>query len=112
MTGTWEDSYPYNANSTFALHPQFIRLPAAGVVEDDEYRTLRNELNALSEIDYERVNRHKLRLLRRAFERHGTRTAALHRRQQTLAHPLCRLLHAARRNGHARLYPLGRLRPL
>ncbi|HAK85198.1 MAG TPA: 4-alpha-glucanotransferase, partial [Alistipes sp.] len=46
MTGTWEDSYPYNANSTFALHPQFIRLPAAGVVEDDEYRTLRNELNA------------------------------------------------------------------
>lgn len=30
MTGTWEDSYPYNANSTFALHPQFIRLPAAG----------------------------------------------------------------------------------
>lgn len=42
-----EDSYPYNANSTFALHPQFIRLPAAGVVEDDEYRTLRNELNAL-----------------------------------------------------------------
>ena len=28
MTGTWEDSYPYNANSTFALHPQFIRLPA------------------------------------------------------------------------------------
>ena len=76
MTGTWEDSYPYNANSTFALHPQFIRLPAAGVVEDDEYRTLRNELNALPEIDYERVNRHKLRLLRRAFERHGTRTAA------------------------------------
>ena len=35
MTGTWEDSYPYTANSTFALHPQFIRLPAAGVVEDD-----------------------------------------------------------------------------
>ena len=76
MTGTWEDSYPYNANSTFALHPQFIRLPAAGVVEDDEYRTLRSELNALPEIDYERVNRHKLRLLRRAFERHGARTAA------------------------------------
>jgi len=35
-----------------------------------------NDLNALPEIDYERVNRHKLRLLRRAFERHGTRTAA------------------------------------
>ena len=22
MSGTWQDSYPYNANSTFALHPQ------------------------------------------------------------------------------------------
>lgn len=76
MTGTWEDSYPYNANSTFALHPQFIRLPDAGVEEDDEYRRLRDELNALPEIDYEQVNHNKLRLLRRAFERHGARTAA------------------------------------
>lgn len=74
MSGTWEDSYPYNANSTFALHPQFIHLPAAGVEEDDEYRRLRDELNALPEIDYERVNHNKLRLLRRAFERHGART--------------------------------------
>ena len=40
------------------------------------------------------------------------RLQGLHRRQRTLAHSLCRLLHAARRNGHARLYPLGRLRPL
>lgn len=76
MTGTWEDSYPYNANSTFALHPQFIRLSAAGVDEDDEYRRLRDELNALPEVDYVQVNRNKLRLLRRAYERHGARTAA------------------------------------
>lgn len=76
MSGTWEDSYPYNANSTFALHPQFIRLTAAGVEEDDEYRRLRDELNALPEVDYVGVNDNKLRLLRRAFERHGTRTAA------------------------------------
>ena len=26
MTHTWTDSYPYNANSTFALHPMFMRL--------------------------------------------------------------------------------------
>lgn len=26
MTGTWTDSYPYNANSTFALHPMYLRL--------------------------------------------------------------------------------------
>ena len=76
MSGTWEDSYPYNANSTFALHPQFIRLTAAGVEEDDEYRRLRDELNALPEVDYVRVNDNKLRLLRRAFERCGARTAA------------------------------------
>lgn len=76
MTGTWEDSYPYNANSTFALHPQFIHLPAAGVEENDEYISLRDELNALPEVDYERVNNNKLRLLHIAFERIGARTLA------------------------------------
>lgn len=76
MTHTWEDSYPYNANSTFALHPQFIRLTEAGVEEDDAYRSLRSELNALPEVDYERVNGAKMRLLREAFARHGARTAA------------------------------------
>ena len=76
MTGTWEDSYPYNANSTFALHPQFLRLTEAGVEENDEYHRLRDELNALPEVDYERVNRTKDDLLRKAFARHGARTAA------------------------------------
>ena len=76
MSGTWEDSYPYNANSIYALHPQFLRLTAAGVAEDDEYRRLRDELNALGEVDYERVNRTKERLLRAAFARCGARTAA------------------------------------
>ena len=75
MTGTWEDSYPYNANSTFALHPQFLRLTEAGVEEDEEYRKLRDELNALPEVDYERVNNTKRELLRKAFERDGGRTA-------------------------------------
>lgn len=69
MTRTWEDSYPYNANSTFALHPQFIRLQQAGVEADEEFLGLQAELNALPEVDYERVNRTKERLLRRAFAR-------------------------------------------
>ncbi|MBQ5358417.1 MAG: 4-alpha-glucanotransferase, partial [Alistipes sp.] len=34
MTGTWQDSYPYNANSTFALHPQFLHLPAVGKLKN------------------------------------------------------------------------------
>ena len=66
MTRTWQDSYPYNANSSFALHPQFIHLPAAGVRADKAYRALRDELNALPQEDYERVNNEKMRLLRKA----------------------------------------------
>ncbi|OUO19648.1 4-alpha-glucanotransferase [Alistipes sp. An31A] len=76
MTRTWEDSYPYNANSIYALHPQFLRLTAAGVAEDEEYCRLRDELNALEEVDYERVNAAKERLLRATFARCGARTAA------------------------------------
>ena len=67
MFGTWEDSYPYNPNSTFALHPQFLNLPAAGVKVDDEYKALQSELNALDQIDYEKVNNNKIALLRKAF---------------------------------------------
>lgn len=69
MTGTWQDSYPYNANSTFALHPQFINLEAAGLKPDEEFEALKKELNALPQIDYERVNNEKTRLLRQVFAR-------------------------------------------
>ncbi len=69
MLHTWEDSYPYNPNSTFALHPQFVNLPAAGVEEDAEYKALQTELNALDKIDYERVNGAKLAFLKKAFEK-------------------------------------------
>ena len=69
MLHTWEDSYPYNPNSTFALHPQFLHLPAAGVKVDEEYKALQAELNALDQIDYERVNSLKLELLRKAYEK-------------------------------------------
>ena len=68
MTLTWADSYPYNAVSSFALHPQFLHLPDAGVRVDKEYRALRDSLNALPRIDYEKVNGEKMRLLKKAFE--------------------------------------------
>ena len=71
MTHSWMDSYPYNANSTFALHPQFINLPAAGVKVDSAYKKMRAELNALPKVDYEKVNSEKDRLLRKAFEATG-----------------------------------------
>ena len=76
MLGTWEDSYPYNPNSTFALHPQFINLPAAGVEVDEEYKYLQAELNALDQIDYERVNTAKLALLRKAYDETFTKLSA------------------------------------
>ena len=69
MFHTWEDSYPYNPNSTFALHPQYINLPAAGVRKDKEYKALQAELNALDQIDYVRVNKAKLALLRKAYDK-------------------------------------------
>ena len=67
MSRSWTDSYPYNANSTFALHPQFISLPEAGVKKTKEYKALQKELNALPRIDYERVNNEKTRLLQATF---------------------------------------------
>ena len=73
MFGTLDDSYPYNANSSFALHPQFINLPAAGVPVDKEYLKLQKQLNSFvkdgrPETDYVSVNREKRRLLRKAFD--------------------------------------------
>lgn len=69
MTGTWQDSYPYNANSTFALHPQFINLKAAGVTQTKALKALQAELNSLEQIDYERVNNAKIEYLHKAFDK-------------------------------------------
>ncbi|MBR2064307.1 MAG: 4-alpha-glucanotransferase [Bacteroidales bacterium] len=82
MLHTWEDSYPYNPNSTFALHPQFLHLPAVGVKEDEEYKALQAELNSLEQIDYERVNAAKLELLKKAFAKTFKKLSAKKEYQQ------------------------------
>jgi len=78
MTKTWVDSYPYKANSIFALHPQFIRLEEVGTLKDEKrreyYSNLGKELNALKEIDYERVNNAKQDYLREIFAETGGNT--------------------------------------
>ena len=74
MTHTWQDSYPYNAVSSFALHPQFIHLPDAGVRRSPEYKALKASLEALPQIDYEKVNEAKTALLRKAYVRDGSKT--------------------------------------
>lgn len=67
LTHTWRDSYPYSANSSFALNPMYIRLQDIGTPGDSafvaEMENLRLELNALPQIDFERVMEAKLRYL-------------------------------------------------
>ena len=78
MTGTWQDSYPYNANSTFALHPMYLRLDAMGRLADPErqryYDNLGRELNRLEQIDYEAVNNAKNAFTRELFDEQGEAT--------------------------------------
>lgn len=78
MTGTWTDSYPYNANSTFALHPMYLRLSEMGTLDDPErrhhYENLRHELNDLTQVDYERVNNAKTEYARELFAQSGKTT--------------------------------------
>ena len=68
MTRSWQDSYPYNAVSSFALHPQFIHLPAAGVRQDASYKAMKAHLESLPEVDYEAVNGAKMDLLHKLYE--------------------------------------------
>ncbi len=70
-THTWLDSYPYNPVSSFALHPQYANLQAMGIRLSREDKALQKELNSLRQIDYERVNNAKDRLMRARFSECG-----------------------------------------
>lgn len=78
MTGTWTDSYPYNANSTFALHPMYLRLSDMGRLSDPArqayFDNLGKELNELETVDYERVNNAKRDFTRELFAEQGAAT--------------------------------------
>ena len=71
ITHTWQDSYPYNSISIYALHPQYTDLRQLPEIKNEERKThfeqLRQELNALPQIDYERVNTAKMEYLRELF---------------------------------------------
>lgn len=77
MSHTWVDSYPYNANSCFALHPMYLRLEALGTLADkgrrEYYENLRGRLNALEQIDYEAVNKAKIEYFNEIFDQEGKR---------------------------------------
>ena len=78
FTHTWQDSYPYNAISIYALHPQFVDLRQLPALKDEalraHYETLRQELNALPQIDYERVNEAKRSYMHHLYEQEGKKT--------------------------------------
>lgn len=69
--GGWEDSYPYNPVSSFALNPMYIRLQEIGVKVDAAFSRKRNALNALAEIDYPAVFKAKTEYMRRGYEAQG-----------------------------------------
>jgi len=83
ITGTWQDSYPYNSISIYALHPQYMDLRQLPPLKDEARRQYfeqqRQELNVLSQIDYERMFKTKMEYLHELFAQEGAkvrRTAA------------------------------------
>ena len=75
MTRTWRDSYPYSANSSFALNPIYINLELVGKLSDKDFlrrmEKVRLELDSLPAIDYERVLQAKSEYLDRLYEEFG-----------------------------------------
>ena len=78
ITYTWQDSYPYHSISIYALHPQYTDFRQLPALKDAERRAyydgLQQELNALPQIDYERMNNAKLAYLRELYAQEGSRT--------------------------------------
>ena len=73
--GSWHDSYPYRANSIFALNPIYLDLREVGELgnkrEAARFERLGRELNALSEVDYPRVAAAKQEYMRKLYKRQG-----------------------------------------
>ena len=71
ITGCWQESYPYNAISIYALHPQYADFRQLPPIKDkklrEQFELLRQELNALPQIDYERMIRAKFDYLHIIF---------------------------------------------
>ncbi len=72
MTHTWQDSYPYNSISIYALHPQYTDFRQLPEIKDEalkiKFQELQKELNALPQIDYERMFSAKLDYLHELFK--------------------------------------------
>ncbi len=72
ITKTNCDSYPYSANSSFALHPMYINLNEVGKLPKDNkvgllYARKQRKLNGESVLNYEAVIKYKLAYLKEVF---------------------------------------------
>lgn len=74
-THSWVDSYPYAAISVNALHPLYANMKAIGALKDKikqkEIDRLGKALNALEEVDYEKVMQLKSTFFQASFEEKG-----------------------------------------
>ena len=73
--GSWQDSYPYNAISVFALHPLYCDLNALPQLEDrmamEKFMMKQQKMNSMKEMDYEKVISVKMDYLRRVYAQEG-----------------------------------------
>ncbi len=74
--GSWGDSYPYRANSIFALNPIYLDLRRVGKLdnqrEQERFERLGRELNSHAEVDYPRVAAAKHDYLRKLYKQQGS----------------------------------------
>ena len=75
MSHTWQDSYPYNAISIYALNPIYCDLNALPPLHDrlmmETVMMRQQSLNALPEVDFEDVQRLKTDYLRKVYDQEG-----------------------------------------
>lgn len=117
ITHTWTDSYPYSCISVFAIHPMYADLNALPALKDkkarEEAEKTRKELNALHQIDYEKVNDYKQDYLQQIFAQEGkkmmsSRFQGFHSGYTTVARALRTVFLPARQEWHCRLHSVAR----
>lgn len=80
ITKTWMDTYPYKSISIFALHPIYLNLESVGRLKSDaemaHFGKVKMELNALDQVDYEKVFATKWDYFAKVYDQDGDETLA------------------------------------